>query len=303
MYNSYMRKKHIVWWIPPVLLSISTLLLLSVLRNSPLNNPKIKNEVNNVNEDLISPLPVKPTPSPTTVPTPKPLTFTQMNALYGPCTNTPVLMYHHIQSETQAKEKKQITLTTYTDTFEEQLKYLQSNGYQTIDIGKLVGFFKGENTIQLKSILLTFDDGYTDFYEVAFPLIKKYNYKAVVFLPTGLVNNYGYLTWPEITEMKDSGFVYFGNHTWSHYGTPKDEQKTKTEIETADTQLSEKGLNANKVFAYPYGSSNPYSVNTLKSLNYNLAFTTTHGITLCAKKNLELPRLRAGNLMPSYYGM
>jgi len=298
-----LKKKNIGWWIPALLLSLPTILLLSFPENISFNEPETQNETDIVNDNTLITSPIEPTTPPTTTPTPKPLTFAQMNSLYGPCTNTPVFMYHHVQSETHAKENKQISLTTYTETFDAQLKYLKDKGYQTIDIGDLSGFFKGENIIPQKPILLTFDDGYTDFYEVAYPLLKKYDYKAVLFLPTGLVNNYGYLTWPEITEMKDSGIVYFGNHTWSHYGTPKDEQKIKTEIEIADIQLSERGLNAFKVFAYPYGSSNLYSINTLKSLNYNLAFTTSYGITLCAKKSLELPRLRAGNLMPSYYGL
>lgn len=248
------------------------------------------------NQISVSPSPIEPSP------TPRPLTFAEMNDLYGPCTKTPVFMYHHVQGRMIAAERNQVSLTTYTETFEEQLKYLQSKGYQTIGMDSLISFFQGSSTVQGKSVILTFDDGYTDFYEIAYPLLQKYNFKAVVFLPTGLVNNYGYLTWPEIEELKGSN-VYFGNHTWSHYAVVKDEEKIRSEIETADTQLTERSLNASKVFAYPYGSGSKFTQNLLRSSGYNLAFTTNYGTVLCAKNNLTLPRLRAGNLMPSYYGL
>jgi len=242
-------------------------------------------------------------PTPTPSPTPKPLTFAQMNALYGPCTNTPVFMYHHVQSKTDAIKNNQVALSTNTDTFDAQLGYLKEKGYDTIDIETLINFFKGNAVIPAKSVILTFDDGYENFYTNAYPILRKYNYKAIAFIPTGLVNNSGYLSWDEIKNISSEGLVYFANHTWSHYGGANDETKTTKEITTADTQLTEEGLNIFKVFAYPYGSPNKYAKDKLSSLNYNLAFTTISGKTLCAKRNYDLPRLRTGNLMPYYYGL
>ncbi len=295
------KKKSIGWWIP-LLLSIATLLVI-VTHDNSIYFPEIKTAINATKKDTRLLTPIIPNSSPTPTPSAKPLTFAQMNSLYGPCTNTTVLSYHHIQSEKDAVKNNQVSLSTFTENFEKQLMYYQKHNYQTIDIATLIAFFNNNATIPVKSIILTFDDGYRDFYLNAFPLLQKYNFKAVVFLPTGLVNNEGYLTWEEILIMGKSGLIYFGNHTWSHYATIKDEEKIIMEIRTADTQLSERGLNTMKVFAYPYGAATPVSQNYLKSINYNLAFTTKFGRVLCAKNSLTLPRVRAGNLMPDKNGL
>ena len=294
-----MSKKKIDtgWLTKPFLITILLFTVIMFGKYKSKSSDIYVQDVGETDQITVSPSPIEPSP------TPRPLTFAEMNELYGPCTKTPVFMYHHIQDQKLAVERNQVSLTTYTETFEEQLKYLQSKSYQTIGVDSLISFFQGGSTLQEKSIILTFDDGYTDFYEIAYPILQKYNFKAIVFLPTGLVNNYGYLTWPEIDELKVSGNVYFGNHTWSHYAVIKDEEKIRSEIETADTQLTERSLNASKIFAYPYGSGSVFTQNLLRSSGYDLAFTTNYGTILCAKNNLSLPRLRAGNLMPSYYGL
>ena len=72
-----------------------------------------------------------------------------------------------------------------------------------------------------------------------------------MFVPTGLVNNPGYLTWDQILSM--NGSILFANHTWSHKNVEVSAATMQNEISTADTQLADHGLNNPKVFAYPYG--------------------------------------------------
>jgi peptidoglycan/xylan/chitin deacetylase (PgdA/CDA1 family) len=246
-----------------------------------------------------------PVPSPvvaTPTPTPRPLTFAEMNALYGPCVYLPALMYHHVQPASVAAEKKQTSLTTDTAYFRNQMQYLKDKGYQTVSMINLIDFFDNAGTISKKSVLLTFDDGYSDFFDYAFPVLKEYGFMATVFVPTGLVDNPGYLTWQQIQEMVSGGLISIANHTWSHKNVGANKDIVKTEIITADFQLSEKGLNSPKVFAYPYGNTSQYGEGVLENLEYKLAFTTKGGSTLCKKLRLELPRIRMGNLNLSSYG-
>jgi peptidoglycan/xylan/chitin deacetylase (PgdA/CDA1 family) len=243
-----------------------------------------------------------PLPSPTPTPTPKPLTFAEMNALYGPCVYLPTLMYHHVQPASVAAEKEQAALTTDEVYFRQQMQYLKDKNYQTISMINLIDFFDNGGTISKKSILLTFDDGYDDFYQYAFPILKEFGFRATVFVPTGLMDNPGYLTWPQIQEMVSSGLIFVANHTWSHKNVGTNKDIVKMEITTADFQLSEKGLNSPKVFAYPYGNASQYGKEVLENLEYKLAFTTKAGSTLCKKLRLELPRTRIGNINLSSYG-
>src|SRR5436190_18826174 len=80
-------------------------------------------------------------PTPSLTPTPKPLTFSQTNAMYGPCVKLPVLMYHHVQSKENANLANQTALTVYTDVFTSQVQYLKSKGYVAIGPEALISFF------------------------------------------------------------------------------------------------------------------------------------------------------------------
>ena len=245
------------------------------------------------------PLPT-PTPTPTPSPTPKPLTFAEMNALYGPCVRLPILMYHHIQTEDAAKADKQTGLTTYTDFFQKQMQYLKDKGYNVASMNDLVNFFDNGTPVTAKSVLLTFDDAYEDFNTDAFPILQSFGYKATMFVPTGLVNNPGYLSWNQILSM--NGSILFANHTWSHKNVQVSVASMQYEISTADTQLTDHGLDNPKVFAYPYGLDTNASETYLNSLGYKAAFTTISGNILCKKQRFALPRIRIGSTSLSSYG-
>lgn len=239
-------------------------------------------------------------PTPTPTPTPRPLTFAEMNALYGPCVRMPVLMYHHVQTEDAAKADKQVGLTTYTDFFQKQMQYLKDKEYKVASMNDLVNFFDSGTPVPSKSVLLTFDDGYEDFYTDAYPVLQSLGYGATMFLPTGLMDNPDYLTWNQVVSM--NGPVLFANHTWSHKNVGVSVSVMQYEISTADTQLSERGLNSPKVFAYPYGFDSKTSESYLNSLGYKLAFTTNSGNILCKKQRFNLPRIRIGSTSLSSYG-
>jgi peptidoglycan/xylan/chitin deacetylase (PgdA/CDA1 family) len=75
------------------------------------------------------------------------------------------------------------------------------------------------------------------------------------------------------------------------------------EITTADLQLTERGLDSPKVFAYPNGTVGKNAAAVVSQGGYALAFTTQHGSTLCKGQRLVLPRIRIGNAKLSAYGL
>ena len=241
-------------------------------------------------------------PSPAPSPTPKPLTFVQMNELYGPCVYLPVLMYHHVQDPKAAKDNHQTSISVDIDIFRNQMKFLKDRGYRTASISELTAFFDNGASIPKKSVLITFDDGYEDFYFNAYPILRENSFTALMFLSTGLINNFGYLNWGEVSEMAGSG-IAFGNHTWSHKSAVQKAEVIDNEISLADIQLTERGFNNTKIFAYPYGSVNGRTEVYLAKLGYGAAFTTRYGSTLCLKQRYELPRIRVGNRQLSSYGL
>lgn len=235
----------------------------------------------------------KPDLAPPDTPTPRPA---------GPCVDLPVLMYHHIQEDAVAKAGGYSGLTVTPETFQKQLAYLNGKGYNSISIAALIAFFDSGTSLPKKPVMLTFDDGYDDFATYAVPLLSQYNIKAAMFLPTGLVENSGYLKWSTISSLSGQG-IYFGNHTWSHRSMGANLATDKNEITTAETQLKDHGLNQNKVFVYPYGTISSSAIGFLRDSGYALAFTTIHGRLLCRGARLTLPRLRIGNTSLSAYGL
>jgi peptidoglycan/xylan/chitin deacetylase (PgdA/CDA1 family) len=240
-------------------------------------------------------------PSPSPSPTPKPLTFAEMNALYGPCVNLPTLMYHHIQPADQAAAKSQTGLTVTPETFRTQLEYLRSKSYNPITPTQLAAFFSAGTPLPAQSVLLTFDDAYADFASFAAPILQELGFPATVFVPTGLLENPDYMSWSDLSRL--SGNFHFGNHTWSHKNVAATMEVIQNEISLADTQLSDRGFNSPKIFAYPYGLANANAQKVLTDLGYQLAFTTQPGRVLCTKQRLALPRIRIGNSPLTNYGL
>ena len=182
------------------------------------------------------------------------------------------------------------------------MNYLKNKGHVAVNPASIIDFFDNGNPIAKNSILLSFDDGYADFYKNVWPILRENGFSATVFLPTGLVNNLGYLNWSEITEMSAGGII-FANHTWSHKNAKTSLETLRYEITTADRQLIQSGLNNPKIFAYPFGIESKSAFEILSETGYRLAFSTKPGSVLCSQLRLDLPRIRVGNSSLSKYGL
>lgn len=240
---------------------------------------------------------------PTKKPTPTPISFEDLNKNFGPCVKLPVLMYHHIEEEVDAKKKGQTGLNVTPEFFRKQMEYLKTKGYEPIFLDSLANFFNNGTLMPKKAVAITLDDAYEDNFRLMYPILKEYGFKATIFTPTGLVQNPDYLSWNNIKEMSASGLVYFANHTWSHHPSSGSVAVQEKEIGLADTQLRENGQNPNKIFAYPYGNPGKDAEIVLVKDNYNMAFTTRHGNIMCKGQKFELPRIRIGNAPLSSYGL
>lgn len=124
-----------------------------------------------------------------------------------------------------------------------------------LDAGYVFLFADEYGKTKEKSVVLTFDDGYTDNYTELLPILKKYNVKATVYIIGDLVGNHPeYLTYDQIKEMADSGLVQFGCHTMSHPDLTSltDEQIKKEYQDCKDLIADLTGQDCRSV-AYPYG--------------------------------------------------
>lgn len=241
-----------------------------------------------------SPTPT-PTPSPSPTPTPVPLT--------GYCLQVPVIFYHHIQPQADAIANKQTSVSTDLTYFEQQLAYLNDHGYTSISALDLVNALRNHAGLPSKSIVVTLDDGYGDLYTNAFPLIKRYNIHVSVLIASGLVGNPGFVTWDQLNDMKNSGLVYFIDHSWSHYSVGlADINKIHYEIETARNQIEQYLGQKVDLFGYPYGTFTSPEIEVLREDNFLGAFSTIPGSWQCDSFIMTLHRIRIGNSSLAYYG-
>lgn len=184
----------------------------------------------------------------------------------------PVLNYHQINNEAHN------ALTLSSNEFDAQMEYLYNAGYTTISPNQLVDYLQDGTELPPNPVLITFDDGYVDNYNVAYPILQKYNFAATIFLITDFVGNNGrYLSWKQVKEMHDHGFS-FQSHTLNHIilaDASDDEirfQLTKSR-EGIEWRLKEKV----EYLAYPGGAYDQRTIELAKQAGYRAAFTINLG--------------------------
>ncbi|HSW89531.1 MAG TPA: polysaccharide deacetylase family protein [Patescibacteria group bacterium] len=258
--------------------------------NSIASAPKFLEYINQGSFPLLS----TPTPSPTPTPYPPPGWH---------CTTLPILMYHHIEPESSAKDKGQTALTVDPKFFQEQMDYLTEKKYTTMYLSQLADYFDTGTPLPHKPIILSFDDGYDDFYQYALPVLQAHSFKSEAFIPTGLLENAGYMSWSQIIAASKTG-VDIAHHTWSHANVARSSTASfAQEIDLPITQFASHGFTPMNIFAYPYGTHNSVIENYLASKGFRIAVTTLPGQTQCKEDRLALHRTRIGNAPLSSYGI
>lgn len=205
----------------------------------------------------------------------------------------PMLMYHYIGNNPNPADHARDILSTTPDKFEEEMKYIHDNGYITITLDTLYAALKKQITLPNKAIVLTFDDGYIDFYYNAYPILRKYNLQATEFIPTGLMDQGYYLRWSQIQEMQASGFIHFEAHSVHHYSLPSlSKEKALAELVESKTVLQNKlGVPVN-FMAYPFGTVNDTVIKLTKQAGYVGSAGTWASKIQSEGTIFNMPRLR-----------
>ena len=190
-----------------------------------------------------------------------------------------VLMYHCVSEEPTTQNT---ALFVRPSDFEDQARALVENGIDTLFADE---FGEVENV----SVILTFDDGYEDNYTEMFPILKKYNLKATVYMIAYKIGMPGYLTAEQIKEMSDSGLVQFGSHTLDHPELSRlSESDIRAQLEGSKWIISQTTGEAVTTLAYPSGKYNS-AVMDIASEMYQFAYTTDAD-PYCGQDPMAMPR-------------
>lgn len=126
----------------------------------------------------------------------------------------PILMYHHI-SDVVPPTELGMSLTVRATRFRQQLDYLKQYGYHTITFNQLFDALYYGGPLPHHPIILTFDDGYDDAYQFAYPILKTHGFSGMFSIITGKVGWKAYLNWHQISMMLAGG-MQMGSHTVHH---------------------------------------------------------------------------------------
>lgn len=208
---------------------------------------------------------------------------------------TPILLYHYVEYVTDLRDTIRQGLDVLPRTFENHLKLIKENNYTTYFLRDLPNILNGKIPYEKKSIILTFDDGYGDFYTDAFPLLKKYQMKATVYIIYDFIGKKNYMDAAQIQEIINSGLIEIGSHTLTHPNlTAISEQEAEHQIKESKILLENRFNVKVETFCYPYGVYSSQVAQVVKKVGYTAAVATYKGIDESFDNLFYLPRLRGG---------
>jgi len=175
----------------------------------------------------------------------------------------PILMYHSISSYASAGFRPCIVSP---ESFDKHLSYLEQYHYTSLTITQLVqAMANGGSTLPARPVVLTFDDGYADFYSAALPALQRHGFTATLYITTGSVEgtsrwlqhlgegNRLMLNWEQLAEINSSG-IECAAHTHTHPALDMlPPSAARDEIVRSKDLLEEHLGQRISSFAYPYG--------------------------------------------------
>lgn len=223
----------------------------------------------------------------------------------------PIVMYHHVKNSGLGKDA--IT----PQEFENDLKYLKENNFNTITMSQLIDYVYEDIDLPQNPIVLSFDDGYYNTYKYVYPLLKQYDCKIVLSIigkstdDFSRVNenneNYSHLTWDQIIEMEQSGHAEIQNHTYDLHKIKNGRfgcyPKSNESFEDYESLLSndiyilqdkaEMLLSKSpSTFTYPYGKYNSSTDKVIHNLGFKATLSVTFGVNLIDKDPQSLYDLK-----------
>ncbi len=193
-----------------------------------------------------------------------------------------ILTYHRFVPG----DRKCDLLSVSATSFRSQLQYLRDNGFTVISFADFADFVEGKAPIPRKPVILSMDDGYKSVYQVAYPVLKEFGYKATVFVYTEFIGAPAALNWAEMKEMVASGLIDIQPHSKTHSDLtvrqPGESTAAYRERIRDEVRDPTRAIRAHldipiHTFAFPYGAENDVLLEALEAEGFRLGATVTAG--------------------------
>ena len=193
------------------------------------------------------------------------------------------LMYHRFE------ENKYPSTNIKINDFKSHLEIIKKNKINFVNPKDFEDELK--NKKKERKILLTIDDGFSSFYENAWPILKEKKIPFILFVSTREVGTFNYMSWDQIREINKEDFVEIGNHSHTHEYLVDDSEELIIKDIKKSISIFEKELGKNSIFfSYPFGEYSLKFKDIIKSLGFKYAFGQHSGVIDETKDSYELPR-------------
>ncbi len=199
----------------------------------------------------------------------------------------PILMYHQVAEIPRKLDPHGLAVSP--TRFEQQMSYLARNGYSCIGLPEAVYSLQRGGKVPARSFVLTFDDGYQDFYSHACPILERFGFTATIFLVAGCMGSMSnwwgqdgarsgrLLSWDDAQELVMRGYT-IGSHSISHpFLNSLDDQSACTQIQISKALLKERLGTQVEFFSYPFSDGDSRIEGLVKAAGYTAACAGNDG--------------------------
>ncbi len=212
----------------------------------------------------------------------------------------PILMYHSVSDRAQPRFRK---FAVSPALFAQQLAYLGQQHYTTLTVSQYVSAISTGASLPERVVVLTFDDGFADFYTDALPILKQHGFAATLYVSTAFVNTTSrflrrenetarpMLTWRQLIDVHDSG-IECGAHSHRHLQLDVlPATLARDEITRCKQILEDKLASEISTFAYPYGYYRSIVKEIVRQAGYSSACAVRYRLSSLADDIFALSRL------------
>jgi peptidoglycan/xylan/chitin deacetylase (PgdA/CDA1 family) len=206
----------------------------------------------------------------------------------------PILMYHYLSVPPAGADIYRQDLSVAPERFAAHLDAIAAAGYTPISLYALVDHLTTGASLPEKPVVLTFDDGYRDNYENAFPILRDRGLTATFFVVTDFIDEQRpeYLTWDMVREMYAGG-MSIESHGRNHVSFQNKDRdyliwQALGSLETIQYELGVRP----RFISYPAGDYDQLTIDIFRSADYWAGFTTVQGATHRSDDLFQLRRVR-----------
>lgn len=221
--------------------------------------------------------------------------FLSANTFSNYSINVPILVYHNLDPV------KKGSMTISTQKFETQLKWMKNHGYTIIPLKELAAYLQGKiNTLPLKSVVITDDDGKKSVYTYMLPIARHYHAPITLFIYPSIISREPYaLTWEQIKELQKTGLFDIESHTVGHPNFRQEKKRLSENVyqKMVHAQLVnsknilEKQLGTHvTLLAWPFGIHDRYLEQAAAKAGYVMAFSIAHRDANRSEDAMAMPR-------------